>query len=358
MAENALTKIFDKVGSKLTSLVSGSGTPVVDVDKNTMDKTRGINANGTKTSGVEAKTTEVNLPKNQPATTPQSGVSVNAGEVDAYRYGADGVSSPDNLSHPRTLGEPEQDSIAYLSISTEVQGDLGSYYSNALKSLKTRQKNGDPTALGQNAVVQGNVITAYSRFFLQGVSENQAEKYQIVETFTSFYTFFYGKRPTVYSFAGTLLNDENHKWVNDFMFFYENFFRGSRTADVGAQAVMTYDGRVVSGFILDITIQQNADMNKGAQFSMNMLVTEHVPVQFSADITSLIEQAQADLISQAARISQQISTINRNVPAEVAKVASDTTSGKRPGARVKQPGSKDKGTLANKSHKGLPGAKT
>ena len=165
-------------------------------------------------------------------------------------------------------------------------------------------------SLNANSVpTQGDVLSAYSRFFLERVSEAQTEKFQIVETFTAFYTFFYGKRPPIYTFQGTLLNDQNHKWTNDLMFYYENFLRGTRAVELNAQAVLAYDGRFVSGFLLNLNIQQNATIHKGASFSVDVLVTDHRQLYLSADIDTLLANSQAQLAAAQAQINQQISGI-------------------------------------------------
>lgn len=237
--------------------------------------------------------------------------------LDAYRSGGFSAASVggDSLLRPRVLGEGE-DRVAYLSITQEI---------NDASNL---------TDLSSGSVdFRGNVVSAYSRFFLQSVSESQVEKYQVVETFSSFYTFFYGKRPAVYRFTGILLNDENHKWVNDFMFFYENYFRGTRTTELNSQAVMTYDGRMVSGFIVDLSLEQaSAPVHKGVMFSMNMLITDHVPVTFSSDMRQLISSASTSLRLEAERLARQLATINREIPAAKAYAVRERTTGKKPNA--------------------------
>src|ERR1019366_7308331 len=86
-------------------------------------------------------------------------------------------------------------------------------------------------ATSLNNKTETKIVNAYSRFFLQGVTEAEQEKYQLVETFTGFYAFFYGKRPPIYRYTGTLLADPIYRWNNDMKFMYENYFRGSRATE-------------------------------------------------------------------------------------------------------------------------------
>jgi len=259
---------------------------------------------------------EVSQSSGQPGTTPPltflSDVPVTP---DSYRYGNGGTASisGDNLANPRTLGEldpnaaesPGSENIASIFLSTNV-----------------------PVDLNPNSSPQGNVLNAYSQFFLQSVVESQNEKLQVVETFTDYYAFFYGKRPPVYSFRGMLLNDVNYKWTNDLMFFYENFFRGTSSVQLGAQAFISYDGRLVSGFLINLNIQEDSMLQKGATFSFDVLVIDHKQVYFSDDIASLISSTTAYLNRQKARIQAQISQINASVaPGQAALKALQVTNG-------------------------------
>jgi hypothetical protein len=73
-----------------------------------------------------------------------------------------------------------------------------------------------------------DLIPPYSKFFLESIQEPHVERAQIVETFGDTYVFFFGERPPIYTFSGTLLNSNTINWHQDFMFYYDNFFRGTK----------------------------------------------------------------------------------------------------------------------------------
>jgi hypothetical protein len=260
-----------------------SGTVAKVIPKNVADKILG-------SSGASVNQNETKHLPSQPANTPDKNFNQDSvtTDRDAYRFGNGPITGVDPLVNSRVLGEKE-DTIASISLSKD-------------------------TVLDADSPPNGDVLSAYSRFFLEAVTEAQVEKFQIVETFTAFYTFFYGKRPPVYNFRGTLLNDENFKWTNDLMFFYENFLRGTQSVQLGAQAIVSYDERLVSGFLLNMNIQQNSVMNKGASFSFDVLVVDHVQTHFSLDISDLIQRAKADLEIKLEQIQQQISMIGKGIP--------------------------------------------
>lgn len=192
---------------------------------------------------------------------------------DRYRYSDDPGNRPS-----RQLGEPDEDTPASLAI----------------------------TGYDGTEIIEG-----YSSFFLQSVSEAEQEKYQVVETFTAYYVFFYGKRPPIYRYSGMLLNDPDNNWMNTFRFLYENYFRGTASSDLGAQAVLTYDKRAVSGFLLGLNIQQEASSDKGVPFSFDMLVISHDLVGFSTDFDQFIQTQQERLAELRSRASADIASLNK-----------------------------------------------
>ena len=248
----------------------------------------------TEVGGASGTTAEVTVLPPPPAMG-----SAFSSPTDAYRSGAPGIPG---LTNPRTLGEVEQETLAHISI----------------------------TSGGTSINSAGPVVEEYSRFFLQAVTETQTEKYQVVETFTASYAFFYGKRPSMYNFRGMLLNDANHRWASDFLFYYENYFRGTRSAELNAEAVIVYDERQVSGFILDLSLQQTSDIDRGVSFSMNMLVTDHKQLKYSADVSQLIESASKSLRLEKENLARYMASVNRQIPSGIYQNTVQAVNGAQP----------------------------
>jgi hypothetical protein len=293
-------------------------TNLVSMAKKDSERIRKQLPNGEKETGVKSVIDEAKPVAAQP-TDPTKEVVSETPLGDAYRRGGSTNLeewSSDQIegqpaTKPRILGEYEEEVLASISIVLESgtgQTELQNYLTD---TIMVPEKPGNSQ---KKYSTDKNIIDMYSRFFLQRVAEQQTEKYQIVETFTAFYSFFYGKRPTIYNFSGMLMNDRHHKWSNDMMFFYDNYFRGTRAAELGAQAVVYYDGRLVTGFILGMNMQQVADLDKGVAFSLDMLVISHVPVHYSKDIASVIESKTKELASAKAKLEQDLAAMNKNVP--------------------------------------------
>jgi hypothetical protein len=180
---------------------------------------------------------------------------------------------------------------------------------DTLASIKlvdvSKIKNTDPNADNQQIL-----IPEYTKFFLDGVREAEQEKVQIVETFSNYYSFFYGKKPPVYTFSGFLLNFINYNWLNEFMYLYENFWRGTKAVERNARIFLTYNYQQVQGYIINVNTNLNATTDKGAPFSISVLVTRRLIFSPSPDYTSdsLIPRSDSGLINTAADPNSKIIT--------------------------------------------------
>lgn len=182
-----------------------------------------------------------------------------------------------------------------------------------------------------------DIISAYTRFFLQGVTEAEQEKYQIVETFTGFYAFFYGKRPPIYRYTGLLISDQTYRWNNDFKFVYENYFRGSSATSFGAEVIMVYDGRQITGFPLSLAMQQDAVNDKGIPFSMDVLVVDHHTLKFSDDIAAFLQDQQSKLNKFRNNLQAYVAQLT-GASGDSATTADNVLNGITPASSITTPG--------------------
>ena len=266
---------------------SGNASKSMKTSNGRAESIRQAKANGATRVPSKVEETKVAAPEAGPAQPKQTTTSTNNDAyTDTFGYTRDRYRYSDNpLMNPsRKLGEAEkQDDPASIRIETVGNGKS----SDILQS-------------------------AYTNFFLQAVSEADQEKYQIVETFSSYYAFFYGRRPPIYNYSGLLLNDPNHNWMNSFKFMYDNYFRGTASAELGAQAVVQYDKRMVSGFLLGMNIQQDAMTDKGVPFSFSLLVINHDFVSFDDNFNKFIEEQRSYLASLKEKATQEIAALNKD----------------------------------------------
>lgn len=242
----------------------------------------------------------------QPSSTPVVDQGTSEWSVDAFRDGGvlNGAGN-DPLIFDRVLSD---------NVSDE----------DAAQIWITAQTGSNPT----------DFVSAYGRFFLTQYSEPEQEKFQIVETFTAFYVYFFGRKPAFYRYSGFLLNDPNFRWTNDFRFMYDNYFSGTAAADLDATAMIQYDGKQVHCMVVGMSLQSDSGNPKGAPFSMDVLVLDYTINEFSSDIAGLIAQKQSDLVAQKAAIAAQMAIINKNIPQEQVLTANQVFAGNKPASSV------------------------
>lgn len=241
-----------------SSLPDGSVFKVAKEDKNV--KQEANNPNNQIVSKIETARL------NQGAYAPNSIQSSSIVTADYYRRGkirpADANSTRKFLGDaydymPRFLQDPEKEEVASLRLVGK-------------KSAKSTTEDID-------------LIPPYSKFFLESYSEGHMERNQIIETFGDAYIFFFGERPVIYNFTGTLLNTKDINWKEDFMFYYTNFLRGTKAVEYKAKVLLTYGYNQIEGYIMGVNTGANAANEKGVQMSFQMFVTKRRTMRLSVD---------------------------------------------------------------------------
>ena len=157
------------------------------------------------------------------------------------------------------------------------------------------------TGENKNSKKERDFIPPYTKFILESIQEGHTEKAQIVETFGEFYVFFYGERPPIYTFSGTLINSRNANWLADFHYYYENYMRGTRCVERNARIILTYGGRQVEGFLLGINTQTAAATENAVPVSFQCLITSRNNISFSDDFGVETEKIEALLEAVAGK---------------------------------------------------------
>ena len=144
-------------------------------------------------------------------------------------------------------------------------------------------------------IVDGSVTKFLTnRFYLTGVQEAREEKTQIIETFGVPSFNFFGEKTRIYNFSGQMLegkaqtytkNKYKHKylWASSFLDLYEKHLRGTKLAENGYEAILTFKNTRLYGFILNVNMIQNASNPLTSQFSFSMIVRKQENILGSGD---------------------------------------------------------------------------
>lgn len=199
--------------------------------------------------------------------------------------------------------------------------------------------------------VDTDIIPPFSKFFLQSSQEGHTERSQVVETFGDFYAFFFGERPPIYTYSGTLLNSSNINWLNDFYFYYDNFLRGTKCAEYKARLVMTYSNSQVEGYMLGFNIAQNAELEAGVQISFQILILDRKILKLSQDFGIL--DMNGKYIADKNILSMLTKGLSEGYASDAYNKAKDAVNGDSPANDTEQPQAstidkiKDKFSMSN-----------
>jgi hypothetical protein len=117
--------------------------------------------------------------------------------------------------------------------------------------------------------------THNSNFLIQQVTEQRAEKMQVILTFGAPYFYFFGEQPRVISVSGVLLNTEDFNWRGEWWENYETYLRGSQCVRNKTRVYLSWDDIVVEGYISSANAVEGADNRNLVQFQFQMYLTNY-----------------------------------------------------------------------------------
>lgn len=115
----------------------------------------------------------------------------------------------------------------------------------------------------------------YSNFFIQSVTEERAEKQQILETFGEPFIFLFGERARMVTFSGILLNTFDFNWEAEWWHNYEEYLRGTKCVENDARIFLSFDETLVTGYIIGTAASKNAQEKNWVNFQFTMFITNY-----------------------------------------------------------------------------------
>lgn len=117
----------------------------------------------------------------------------------------------------------------------------------------------------------------YIDFLLQSVQHNFQEKAQVVETLADDHVaYFFGQSAPTFSYGGTLINTKQDDQAMNMLRLYRDLGRGSMLASRNTLISIRYDGLIVSGAMMNLSLGLNAETESAVPFSFNLLVKQVV----------------------------------------------------------------------------------
>lgn len=115
----------------------------------------------------------------------------------------------------------------------------------------------------------------FNNFSLLNVSESRSQISKVnLNLGDSWNVFFFGKNPLIYSFSGIFLDARNYPYYEEFTKAYDLYMSGGKSLENNFKTYMTYDGKIVSGYILSLTTTSRSETPHVKSFKFNMLISE------------------------------------------------------------------------------------
>lgn len=115
----------------------------------------------------------------------------------------------------------------------------------------------------------------FNNFSLVNITEAKEQMAKIHLNFGgSWNAFFFGDKPTIYTFNGFFLDSKEYPYYQEFMEAYDKYLSGRKCVENQFEMLVSYDGKIVNGYILGISTNLNATNPYMKSFSFSVLVKD------------------------------------------------------------------------------------
>lgn len=167
----------------------------------------------------------------------------------------------------------------------------------------------------------------YANFVLVGVTEQRAEKQQVVETFGEDYIFFFGEQPRILSFNAIVINTNDFNWKSEFWTNYENTFRGTRLLERNARMYIYFDDVVVEGYMLQAQQVGTAENPYHLPLQFQLFVTNYAILSNVGSVFIPKREAAAVQDNKISKVTDRTNSVTALQANTVGDLQSATTQG-------------------------------
>lgn len=200
------------------------------------------------------------------------------------------VVGADNSLRPFTAGiKAKEESIATIILLTydkpsdnadETVDEISVNYLSGLREVVGIQEidgviKSDATIAKFKLDGRNDYYGVFNNFSLMSVNESKAEMVKVHNNFGgSWNAFFFGHKPDIYSFNGIFLDTEDYPFYQEFSVAYDRYIRGRKSVENALQMLISYDGKIIEGYLLNLNVDSNAANPHTKTFSFTALVKE------------------------------------------------------------------------------------
>ena len=118
-----------------------------------------------------------------------------------------------------------------------------------------------------------NYYGVFNNFSIMAVREAHDEIVKIHQNFdNSWNVFFFGQRPSVYSYNGIFIDSMDYPYYQEFMVAYDKLLAGRKCVENKTRMFLSCDGNIVEGYMLNISATKTAETSLKKDFSFSLLI--------------------------------------------------------------------------------------
>lgn len=209
-------------------------------------------------------------------------------DVEAYVYDL-----PDDIA---------KDNIAKLFVRTENQREFKKAHNERGENISLEQsptyrndnvlslKENEPIRLGDPSGEEGANVSVdsfkvghgsffYDHFIINNITYQSSQKVQIVQTFSDDFLYSFGENPIQANFSGVLLNTDNHRWRDHWIYAYDELLNAHDSIKNNIEVYLMFEGIVWKGRILDTSYNEKANRSRGINFNFTFYIQEKLTLK-------------------------------------------------------------------------------
>lgn len=158
-----------------------------------------------------------------------------------------------------------------------------------------------------NTSARGGKSSHTANMLVQSVQYQVQEKSQLAQTFDRDRMFFFGAGRGTLNVSAIVIENESFQWLHEFYKNYVDHMSGSKAAEKNAHVEFAYEGKVISGYMTNMSFQRAATDLHQATINFSLTVTKttfkHALVSTAAIPTG--QQDALDALSSALSTAQE-----------------------------------------------------
>ena len=141
--------------------------------------------------------------------------------------------------------------------------------------------------------------------------------------------FFFGDTPSIYTFRGVFLDTVKYPYYQEFMTMYDRVLSGRKCVENGFKMKISYDGKVVGGYLMNIKTVVSADTPYTKTFSFTVVITDENFLRDNAVVKNgeFTGQAGFNQLNNAHRVVEQYPSLISSELVTKGEITSDVENG-------------------------------